>query len=45
MPMNHHRRNFVLALILFATWVGILGVMASISGERPQLKNRAGVGR
>ena len=43
--MTHHRRNFVLALILFAAWVGALGVMAGVSGERPHLKNRAGAVR
>ena len=34
--MNRPRRNFVLASLLFAAWVGALAVMAGVSGEPPR---------
>ena len=43
--MPTRRRNFILALILFAAWVGALGWMATVSGERPRPRPAAGNSR
>lgn len=35
---NRQRQTFVLACVLFFAWVGVLGVMARYSAERPRLR-------
>lgn len=43
--MNRLRRNFVLALLLFAAWVGTLAVMAGVAGEPPRARKAVGTAR
>ena len=39
--MDRRRRNFILALGLFAAWIGVLGAMAWLSADRPQQRRAA----
>ena len=43
--MNRLRRNFVLALLLFVAWVGVLAVMAGVAGEPPRARGVANPAR